>query len=109
LQPTIATATLRERLKVPDAVRGCGADYYCIASSRLARSAGSALATTNALAANRKAAENRPRDQEHRVAERARRRFSSIIGPRVRMHRNRKTRPVAASLKGWPFFEVDQC
>jgi hypothetical protein len=29
-----------------------------------------------------------------------RRRFSSIIGPRARMHRNRKTRPVAAPVKG---------
>jgi len=39
------------------------------------------FAQGNAMAANRKAAEDRPRDQEHRVAQRARRRFSSIIGP----------------------------
>ena len=59
-------------------------DHSCIASSRLARSAGSAMATSSATAANRKAAEIgrmiKTIGSPNEIII-ARRRFSSIIGP----------------------------
>jgi hypothetical protein len=112
LQPTSPTATLRQRLKVPDAVRGCGADYYRIASSRLARSAGSALATSNATAANRKAAEDRPRNQEHLVAQRDLRRAPQVLlhhRPKGANASKSQNTPGCRAREGVAIFEVDQC
>ena len=80
-----SAASFCSRLRVR-LIRGYGADHSCIASSRLARSAGSAMTTSSASAANRKAAESGRviktigSPNENIIA---RRRFSSIIGPRI--------------------------
>ena len=76
------------------------------------RSAGSAPATSNATAANRKSAEDRPRDQEHRVAERDLHRAPQVLlhhRPRGANASKSQSASGCRARKGVAIFEVDQC
>jgi hypothetical protein len=90
----------------------CHTGYSCIASLRLARSVGSALGTSNATAANRKAAEDWPRDQEHLVAQRDLHRAPQVLlhhRPKGANASKSQNTPGCGAREGVAIFEVDQC